>query len=152
MIGHLVIVTDAWHPQVNGVVRTLTHLREGLWQRGHRVTMITPQDYRTLPCPTYPEIRLALTTRRRLARRLGELQPAYVHIATEGPLGILARSVCLRNNWPFTTSFHTGICPRKGAHSTVVNLSLPAALSRECADMPRSNTVNQGRTCRARNN
>jgi glycosyltransferase involved in cell wall biosynthesis len=104
---HLVIITDAWHPQVNGVVRTLTQVMEGMQKRGHRVTMITPQDYRTLPCPTYPEIRLALTTRRRLARRLADLQPAYVHIATEGPLGILARRVCLKNNWPFTTSFHT---------------------------------------------
>jgi glycosyltransferase involved in cell wall biosynthesis len=106
-MGHLVIVTDAWHPQVNGVVRTLSKVMEGMRQRGHRVTMITPQDYRTLPCPTYPEIRLSLTTRRRISRRLEELQPAYVHIATEGPLGILARRACLKKNWPFTTSFHT---------------------------------------------
>lgn len=104
---HLVIVTDAWLPQVNGVVRTLTNVMEGMRERGYRVTMITPSDYRTIPCPTYPEIRLSLTTRRRLSRRLEELQPAYIHIATEGPLGILARRACLRKRWPFTTSFHT---------------------------------------------
>jgi glycosyltransferase involved in cell wall biosynthesis len=106
-MGHLVIVSDAGHPQVNGVVRTLGKVMDGMRQRGHRVTMISPQDYRTLPCPTYPEIRLALTTRRRLARRIAELQPAYIHIATEGPLGIAARRACLKHGWPFTTSFHT---------------------------------------------
>jgi glycosyltransferase involved in cell wall biosynthesis len=106
-MGHLVIVTDAWMPQVNGVVRTLSKVMEGMRARGRRVTMITPQDYRTVPCPTYPEIRLSLTTRRGMSRRLETLQPAYIHIATEGPLGILARRACLKNGWPFTTSFHT---------------------------------------------
>lgn len=106
-MSHLVIVTDAWHPQVNGVVRTLTKVTEGMRERGYQVTIISPQDYRSVPCPTYPEIRLALTHRRAMAKRLGELQPAYVHIATEGPLGILARKICIARNWPFTTSFHT---------------------------------------------
>ena len=106
-MSHLVLVTDAWHPQVNGVVRTLSKVAEGMRERGHTVTFITPQDYRSVPCPTYPEIRLALTHRRAMARRLAALQPAYVHIATEGPLGIMARKTCIANNWPFTTSFHT---------------------------------------------
>lgn len=102
-----VIVTDAWHPQVNGVVRTLTQVCEGLRQRGHDVSVISPLDYRNYPCPTYPEIRLAFTGKRALTRRLAVLQPTNIHIATEGPLGIQARRICVRNGWKFTTSFHT---------------------------------------------
>lgn len=106
-MGHVVIVTDAWHPQVNGVVRTIGKVMDGMRKRGHHVTIISPQGYRSLPCPTYPEIRLALTTRRSLAKRLSETQPSFIHIATEGPLGILTRRICLAKGWPFTTSFHT---------------------------------------------
>ena len=107
MSKRVALVTDAWHPQVNGVVRTLGHVCEGLRSRGHEVFVISPQDYRSFPCPTYPEIRLALTTRRRLERRLRELQPTNIHIATEGPLGVQARRICVRNGWQFSTSFHT---------------------------------------------
>jgi glycosyltransferase involved in cell wall biosynthesis len=107
MSKRVALVTDAWHPQVNGVVRTLGHVCEGLRSRGHEVFVISPQDYRSFPCPTYPEIRLALTTRRRLEKRLRELQPTNIHIATEGPLGVQARRICVRNGWQFSTSFHT---------------------------------------------
>jgi glycosyltransferase involved in cell wall biosynthesis len=103
----LVIVSDAWHPQVNGVVRTLTQVSQAMRARGCQVDVISPQDYRSFPCPTYPEIRLALTGKRAMERRLEELQPTCIHIATEGPLGFLARKVCLSRGWPFTTSFHT---------------------------------------------
>ncbi|MGH6760197.1 MAG: glycosyltransferase family 4 protein [Phyllobacterium sp.] len=103
----LIIVTDAWHPQVNGVVRTLAKIRELISARGYAVTVISPQDYRSVPCPTYPEIRLALTTPAIVERAINSLRPAFIHIATEGPLGIMARRACLRNGWPFTTSFHT---------------------------------------------
>jgi glycosyltransferase involved in cell wall biosynthesis len=103
----LVIVTDAWAPQVNGVVRTLSKLRELMIARGFEVVVISPLDFRSMRCPTYPEIRLALTMPGTVGRMLRTLQPAYVHIATEGPLGILARRACLRNRWSFTTSFHT---------------------------------------------
>jgi glycosyltransferase involved in cell wall biosynthesis len=103
----LVIVSDAWHPQVNGVVRTLTKLREEMEARGVEVTIISPADYRSAPCPTYPEIRLALTHPAAVKARIEALQPAFVHIATEGPLGIMARRACLKNKWRFTTSFHT---------------------------------------------
>lgn len=103
----IVIVTDAWHPQVNGVVRTLTQVCDGLRQRGHDVSVISPQDYRNFPCPTYPEIRLAFSGKRALTRRLAALQPTNIHIATEGPLGIQARRICVAKGWKFTTSFHT---------------------------------------------
>ena len=107
MMKRVVIVTDAWHPQVNGVVRTLTQVCEGLRQRGHEVSVISPQDYRNYPCPTYPEIRLAFTGKRAMTKRMAALQPTNIHIATEGPLGVQARRICMAKGWSFTTSFHT---------------------------------------------
>lgn len=104
---NIVIVSDAWYPQINGVVRTLTRTAEELERLGHHVTVIGPQGFRTVPCPTYPEIRLALFPGRRLGRRLNEVAPDAIHIATEGPLGFAARTWCRRNRFPFTTSFHT---------------------------------------------
>ncbi|MBV9840597.1 MAG: glycosyltransferase family 1 protein [Sphingomonadaceae bacterium] len=103
----LAIVSDAWAPQVNGVVRTLTTTAERLTARGHAVETVTPDQFRTIPCPTYPEIRLALGARGKVAGRLGRFAPDAVHIATEGPLGWAARRWCLGTGMPFTTSFHT---------------------------------------------
>jgi len=101
------IVTDAWAPQVNGVVRTLTHTRRELEAMGHAVTMITPQAFRTLPCPTYPEIRLSLGARYGVGRMIARAEADAIHIATEGPLGWAARAYCLRHGMPFTTAYHT---------------------------------------------
>ena len=103
----IALVTDAWLPQTNGVVRTLTVTVDKLLQAGHEVTAFTPADFRTLPCPTYPEIRLSLFASAQLRRRLDALDPDVVHIATEGPLGLAARRWCLRRGRPFTTSYHT---------------------------------------------
>jgi glycosyltransferase involved in cell wall biosynthesis len=103
----LAIVTDAWWPQVNGVVNTLMHTRAALTGFGYQVTMLTPQDHATLPCPGYPEIRLALRPSRKLHARLDELRPDHIHIATEGPLGLAARAWCLRKGLAFTSSYHT---------------------------------------------
>lgn len=107
----IVIVTDAWSPQINGVVRTLQATRRELERCGHPVAMITPESFTTMACPGYPEIRLTVLPYRRLARRLraefahdGEVA---VHIATEGPLGFAARRFCLRHRIPFTTAYHT---------------------------------------------
>lgn len=104
---HLVIVTDAWHPQVNGVVRTLDRTRAELEAMGHRVSMITPEGMKTLAMPSYPEIPLALFPGRVVRRKLDSLKADAVHIATEGPLGLAARAWCVRRGHPFTTSFHT---------------------------------------------
>jgi glycosyltransferase involved in cell wall biosynthesis len=107
--GHLkiVIVTDAWSPQVNGVVRTLETLSKDLAALGHTVRMITPLGRRTFPMPTYPEIRLAFFQRRALMREIREFAPDAVHIATEGALGLTARRICLKYGIAFTTAFHT---------------------------------------------
>ncbi|WP_075222547.1 glycosyltransferase family 4 protein [Acuticoccus yangtzensis] len=103
----LALVTDAWHPQVNGVVRTLDTTRIELEKLGIDVSMITPADYRTVPMPTYPEIRLAVTTPGRVCRAIDKVKPDYVHIATEGPLGMIARRWCRLNGVGYTTSYHT---------------------------------------------
>jgi glycosyltransferase involved in cell wall biosynthesis len=103
----LALVTDAWHPQVNGVVRTLGHTVREVTAAGHEVTVISPAGFRSIPCPTYPEIRLALFAGRAVHRRLAELEPDAVHVATEGPLGLAARNWCVRRGWPFTTAYHT---------------------------------------------
>jgi glycosyltransferase involved in cell wall biosynthesis len=103
----ILIVTDAWAPQVNGVVRTLETLGQELELMGHRVRYVTPRDFRTVPMPTYPEIRLALFPRRKIERIFAEFLPQAIHIATEGTLGLAARNICVRRKLPFTTSFHT---------------------------------------------
>ena len=103
----ILIVSDAWEPQVNGVVRTLKMTRRELELKGHRSELISPLGFRSLPCPTYPEISLALTTRREVERRIDDIAPDCLHIATEGPLGWLARAIALRRGWPFTTAYHS---------------------------------------------
>ncbi len=103
----IVIVTDAWFPQVNGVVRTLHTLGTTLKDLGQEVIFVTPDHFRTAPCPTYPEIRLALMPRRKVARLIEAAQPCAIHIATEGPLGLAARQYCRKRNLPFTTAYHT---------------------------------------------
>lgn len=103
----IMIVTDAWQPQVNGVVRTITATRRELEAMGYQVDLLTPLEFRTLPCPTYPDIRLSLLPGKDVAARIREFAPDALHIATEGPLGLAARKFALRCGMPFTTAYHT---------------------------------------------
>ena len=103
----ILLVTDAWHPQVNGVVVTLTNTIAWLRRWDHEVEVLSPEGFRTMPMPTYPEIALALLPRREVSRRIREFEPEAVHIATEGPLGSAARAHCLRHGLAFTTAYHT---------------------------------------------
>ncbi|MGH8619598.1 MAG: glycosyltransferase family 4 protein [Burkholderiales bacterium] len=103
----ILIVTDAWEPQVNGVVRTLKQTRRELTKLGHDVDLLTPLEFKTLPCPTYPEIRLSMFPGRRVRRRIAESAPDALHIATEGPLGMAARAHAVKHGLPFTTAYHT---------------------------------------------
>ncbi|MEX2126236.1 MAG: glycosyltransferase family 1 protein [Woeseia sp.] len=103
----IAIATDAWRPQVNGVVTTLSQTRAELIDMGHEVLMITPAGRRTIPCPTYPEIRLALFQGRKVARQLEQFSPDCIHVATEGPLGFVTRRYSIKRRIPFTTSYHT---------------------------------------------
>jgi glycosyltransferase involved in cell wall biosynthesis len=107
MTVRVLIVTDAWHPQVNGVVRTLSRLEQVLAEQGVGVSFLTPNSFRTMPLPFYRDIRLALTSKRQVAQRIADIAPQSIHIATEGPLGWLARRVCIAERLAFTTSYHT---------------------------------------------
>lgn len=103
----IALVTDAWEPQVNGVVRTLKNTARELEAMGHTVEFITPLEFRTVPCPTYPDIRLSLFPRRQVARRLAQFDPEAIHLSTEGPLGLAARHFAMATDTPFTTAYHT---------------------------------------------
>lgn len=103
----ILIATDAWRPQINGVVRTYEKLAEECAKLGHVVEFLTPAGFRTVPCPTYPEIRLALLRRKDAARAVAAFAPDHVHVATEGPIGLATRAYCLKSGRPFTTSYHT---------------------------------------------
>ena len=103
----ILIVSDAWFPQVNGVVRTLSVVVDKLRAGGDTVEVIGPDRFRSMPTPGYAEIRLAIAPKRRLAQLVTDFGPEIIHIATEGPLGWAMRALCRRNAWPFTTAFHT---------------------------------------------
>lgn len=106
-LRRILIVSDAWAPQVNGVVRTLAAVADELVSMGREASVIGPGEFRTIPCPTYPEIRLSLFPGRKLARRIEAIAPDAMHIATEGPLGLAARGYARHHKLAFTTSFHT---------------------------------------------
>jgi glycosyltransferase involved in cell wall biosynthesis len=103
----IMIVTDAWFPQTNGVVSTLSQTSAWLGRFGHEVKMVTPRDFHSVACPTYPEIRLSLLPYKRVGRSILQFSPQALHIATEGPLGLAARRFCVRHGIRFTTSYHT---------------------------------------------
>jgi glycosyltransferase involved in cell wall biosynthesis len=103
----IAIATDAWHPQVNGVVRSLAMTAARLRNIGHQVVVIEPALFRTMACPTYAEIRLALGCRAKVEAMLGAAEPDAIHVATEGPIGWAVRGWCLKRGKEFTTSFHT---------------------------------------------
>jgi len=103
----ILLVSDAWFPQTNGVVNTLAHTAAWLGRFGHEVRLATPGRFTSFPCPSYPEIRICVFPYRRVARIIHGFQPQAIHIATEGPLGFAARRYCVRHGLRFTTSYHT---------------------------------------------
>ena len=103
----ILVATDAWHPQVNGVVRTLTMMADAAKTFDVEISFLTPSSFRTFAMPSYPDLRLALPYQAKIARLIAQAQPDSIHIATEGPIGLLVRRHCRKHNLPFTTSFHT---------------------------------------------
>jgi glycosyltransferase involved in cell wall biosynthesis len=103
----ILVATDAWHPQVNGVVRTLTMMADAAKAFGVEVSFLTPASFRTFAMPSYPDLRLALPYQAKITRLIAEARPDSIHIATEGPIGLLVRRYCRKHELPFTTSFHT---------------------------------------------
>jgi glycosyltransferase involved in cell wall biosynthesis len=104
---NVLIATDAWHPQINGVVRTLEALFRSVTRQGAVIALLTPEGFPSLKVPTYPGLRCAIPNQREIARRIARADPDAIHIATEGPIGIAVRHYCLRHGLPFTTSFTT---------------------------------------------
>jgi glycosyltransferase involved in cell wall biosynthesis len=100
-------ITDAWHPQVNGVIRSIERTGEELMRRGIEAVYVTPEGFRTFPMPTYEEIRLSLTTSGPVYKLIEAADADAIHIATEGPLGVIGRRWCVRNKVPFSTAYHT---------------------------------------------
>ena len=125
----VMIVTDAWTPQVNGVVRTLQATGSELERQGLSVRFLTPEGHNTIPCPTYPEIRLALLPGRRISKEIDAFDPDALHIATEGPLGWAARAIALRHGLQFTTAYHTRF-PEYVQARTGLPVSISAAVLR----------------------
>jgi glycosyltransferase involved in cell wall biosynthesis len=120
----ILIATDAWHPQVNGVVRTLTSLARSASTLGAEIEFLTPDGFPSLGVPTYPGLRIALPNRREIARRIKAALPDAIHIATEGPIGWAARAYCRRRKLAFTTSYTTRFPEYIAARSVI-----PTALS-----------------------
>jgi len=128
----ILLVTDAWTPQMNGVVRTLAMTIAALREKGHVVEVIAPSDgYWTMPLPTYPDIRLAPFAKADVERRIVKFGPEAVHIATEGPLGQAARALCLKWGMPFTTSYHTKFPEYIKARFPFIPLAWPYKFVRE---------------------
>lgn len=103
----LILISDAWRPQINGVVTTLEYIVKHLREQGHEILLITPDRFPTLPCPTYPSIRLAMVSQRKIAQLIEAFAPQHIHIATEGPLGLAGRNYCTSRKLAHTTSLHT---------------------------------------------
>jgi glycosyltransferase involved in cell wall biosynthesis len=120
----ILIATDAWHPQVNGVVRTLTSLARSASALDADISFLTPEGFRSVGVPTYPGLRIALPNRREIARRVEAAAPEAIHIATEGPIGWAVRAHCLRRKLAFTTSYTT-----RFPEYIAVRSIIPAALS-----------------------
>ena len=103
----VLIATDAWRPQVNGVVRTIENVAEQLEIAGGEVRLLTPEGRRTVALPSYPEIRLAWLSQKEIADAMADFGPDHVHVSTEGPIGLAVRRWCVRRGLPFTTGYHT---------------------------------------------
>jgi len=147
----VLIATDAWHPQVNGVVRTLTSLAQAASGLGVSIEFLTPDGFPSIPLPTYPDIRLALTNPRAIARRIEAINPDAIHVATEGPIGFAVRAYCRRRQRPFTTSYTTcfpeyiaarapiplswsyAVLRRFHASATVTMVSTPSLMAELCS-------------------
>jgi glycosyltransferase involved in cell wall biosynthesis len=119
----ILIATDAWEPQVNGVVTTLKYLQTNI--KSHNVVFITPNDFNTIYNPFYSEIRFALPSKQKIKQLIENANPTYIHISTEGPIGYYVRQYCLKNNKKFTTSYHT-----KFPELLQKQLNIPAWLTR----------------------
>jgi glycosyltransferase involved in cell wall biosynthesis len=115
----ILVATDAWHPQINGVVRTLVMMAEAACGLGVEIEFLTPQSFRTFAMPSYRDLRLALPGPSRIAELIGRAAPDSIHIATEGPIGFMVRRYCRKHGLPFTSGFHTRFAEYVSARSPI---------------------------------
>src|SRR5581483_5660091 len=126
----VLVATDAWRPQVNGVVRTLGSLARAAAKLDVEIEFLSPEGFWTFPVPTYPGLRLALPSRKAIDARIASARPGAIHVATEGPIGHAVRAHCLRNKRPFTTSYTTRFPEYISARSPIPQQWIYAALRR----------------------
>src|SRR5580704_8114476 len=126
----VLVATDAWRPQVNGVVRTLNSLQRAAAKLGVEIEFLSPEGFPSYPVPTYPGLRLAWPSRRRIAERIEASKPDAIHLATEGPIGFAVRAYCLRNGRPFNTSYTTRFPEYISARSPIPESWVYAVLRR----------------------
>jgi len=126
----VLIATDAWHPQVNGVVRTLTSLARSTRSFGVNIDFLSPDGFPTIPLPSYPELRLALPGQRQIAQRIDQYRPDAIHVATEGPIGYRTRAYCIKRGWAFTSSYMTRFPEYVAARLPIPQKLIYAALRR----------------------
>src|SRR5215472_11528200 len=126
----VLIATDAWHPQVNGVVRTLTSLARSARSFGVNIDFLSPDGFPTIPLPSYPELRLALPGQRQIAQRIDQYRPDAIHVATEGPIGYRTRAYCIKRGWAFTSSYMTRFPEYVAARLPIPQKLIYAALRR----------------------
>src|SRR5260370_5815981 len=142
----ILIATDAWHPQVNGVIRTLTSLARSASALGVEIKFLTPDGFPSFGVPTYPGLRVALPNRREIAARIEAVSPEAIHIATEGPIGWAVRAYCRRRKLAFTTSYTTrfpeyiavrSIVPEALSHPVLRHFPAAAAMTGAAPESPR---------------
>ena len=126
----VLVATDAWHPQVNGVVRTLTSLARSARSFGVNIDFLSPDGFQTIPLPTYPELRLALPKQKQIAQHIDQYKPDAIHIATEGPIGYRTRAYCMKRGWAFTISYTTRFPEYVSARLPIPQKLICAALRR----------------------
>jgi len=149
----ILLATDAWAPQVNGVVRTLTEVTRELRAMGHDTAILQPGLFRSIPCPLYPEIRLALVPPRRIGNMIEAMTPDSIHIATEGPIGYAVRHWCLARDYRFTTAYHTRfpeylaerhLVPARLSHAILRRFHMPAAEVMVASETVRQHLAGRG--------
>jgi glycosyltransferase involved in cell wall biosynthesis len=126
----VLVATDAWHPQVNGVVRTLGSLARAAGKLGVAIEFLSPEGFPSFQLPTYPGLRLAIPSRRGIAARIEAARPDAIHLATEGPIGFAVRAYCRRHGRPFTTSYTTRFPEYISARSPIPETWIYAVLRR----------------------
>ncbi|MDB5053716.1 MAG: glycosyl transferase [Bacilli bacterium] len=119
----ILIVTDAWAPHINGVVFTIQNTIKVLTARGFEVSVLEPSMFNFFTLPVYKDIPISYNHKKKLYAMIDAINPDYIHISTEGIIGITSRRYCIEKNLKFTTAYHT-----KFPEYVKENLGIPLAI------------------------